>query len=127
LGAGSARRLLIRSTYNGRASDVGLVRVAAKKGPPGRVSSVTQRQMRRAAAITTFPVMPSIELTEDQAAALLRALDEIIREDRYFLSPLIRALTAIRDQLRPPPVREPLPPLRNYEPPGFIQGRRRRW
>jgi hypothetical protein len=39
-------------------------------------------------------------------------------------SPRIRTLTAIRDQLRPPPVREPLPPLRHYAPPRA--GRRRR-
>ena len=55
-----------------------------------------------------------LDLTDDQAATLLRELDAIIREDRYFLSPRIQALTAIRDQLRPPPKRETLPPLRSY-------------
>ena len=66
-----------------------------------------------------------LDLTDDQAATLLRELDAIIREDRYFLSPRIRALTAIRDQLRPPPKREPLPPLpKSYAPP--TKGRYRR-
>ena len=66
-----------------------------------------------------------LELTDEQAGALLRELDAIIADDKYFLSPRIRALTAVRDQLRPPPKREPLPPLRNYEPPS--KGRYRRY
>jgi len=41
--------------------------------------------------------MPHLDLTDDQAADLLRELDATIREDRYFLSPRIQALTAIRD------------------------------
>jgi len=66
-----------------------------------------------------------LDLTDDQAATLLHELDAIIREDRYFLSPRIRALTAIRDQLRPPPKREPLPPPpKSYAPP--TKGRYRR-
>ena len=67
-----------------------------------------------------------LDLTDDQVAALLRELDEIIREDRYFLSPRIQALTAIRDQLRPPaPKRESLPPPpKVYAPP--TKGRYRR-
>jgi hypothetical protein len=67
-----------------------------------------------------------LELSEDEAATLLRELDAIIREDRYFLSPRIRALTAIRDQLRSPVTREPLPPLKSYEPPSKGRYRKRR-
>jgi hypothetical protein len=52
------------------------------------------------------------------------AADHIIAGDRYILSSRIRTLTAIRDKLRPPPVREPMPPLRHYGPPRA--GRRRR-
>jgi hypothetical protein len=37
----------------------------------------------------------------------------------------IRTMTAIRDKLRAPPVREPLPPLRHYEPPRAKASRRR--
>src|SRR5215813_13256713 len=35
-----------------------------------------------------------LDLTDDQAATLLRELDAIIREDRYFLSPRIQACCA---------------------------------
>jgi hypothetical protein len=66
-----------------------------------------------------------IPLIAEESAALLRELDHIIDDDRYFLSPRIRTLAAIRDKLRPPPVREPLPPLKHYEPPRAGARRRR--
>jgi hypothetical protein len=59
----------------------------------------------------------TLDLTAEESAALLAELDRVIDNDRYPFSPRIRTLTAIRDKLRPPPVREPLPPLRHYEPP----------
>jgi hypothetical protein len=59
----------------------------------------------------------NLELTDEETAVLARELDAIIRNDRYPLSPRIRTLTAIRDKLRPPPMREPLPPPKVYEPP----------
>ena len=65
-----------------------------------------------------------LDLSDGQAALLEKELTEIIENDRYFLSPRIQTLTAIRDKLRPPPVREPLPPLKAYAPPRV--GRRRR-
>jgi hypothetical protein len=68
----------------------------------------------------------TLELSNEQTAALLRELDHIIDGDRYPLSARIRTLTAIRDRLRPPPVREPLPPLRHYEPTSKGRYRRRR-
>jgi hypothetical protein len=68
----------------------------------------------------------TVDLTEEETAALLRELDGIIASDRYFLSPRITTLKAIRTKLRPEPVREPLPPLRHYEPPRAKSGRRRR-
>jgi hypothetical protein len=68
----------------------------------------------------------NIDLSEDEAAVLLRELDGIIEGDRYFLSPRIQTLKAIRARLRPEPVREPLPPPKLYEPPRFVRGRRRR-
>jgi hypothetical protein len=34
----------------------------------------------------------SLELTDEEAAALVRELDEIVRNDRYPLSPRIQAL-----------------------------------
>ena len=69
--------------------------------------------------------MPTPDLTDEETATLLRELDCIIEGDRYPFSPRIRTLTAIRDKLRPPPVREPLPPLRHYEPPRAKASRRR--
>ena len=43
---------------------------------------------------------------------LLRELDGITNGDRYFLSPRIQTLKAIRAKICPEPVWEPLPPLR---------------
>jgi hypothetical protein len=63
-----------------------------------------------------------LKLSEEEAAALLGELDRIIDGDRYPFSPRIRTLTAIRDKLRPPPVREP---LRHYAPPRAKASRRR--
>ena len=66
----------------------------------------------------------NLDLSDEESAALLAELDRVIDNDRYPFSPRIRTLTAIRDKLRPPPVREPLPPLKAYAPPRV--GRRRR-
>ena len=67
----------------------------------------------------------TLELSDEEIAALLRELDHIIDGDRYPLSARIRTLTAIRDRLRPPPVREPVPPLKVYAPPHASARRRR--
>ena len=50
------------------------------------------------------------ELTDEQAAALLKELNEIIDGDRYFMSQRIRTLKEIPSKIRPEPAREPLPP-----------------
>ena len=52
----------------------------------------------------------NLQLTDEEAAALLKELDGIIDGDRYFLSTRIKALKAIRAKIRSEPVREPLPP-----------------
>ena len=60
----------------------------------------------------------TLELTDDEAALLLKELNGIIDGDRDFLSDRIRTLKAIRTKIRPEPVREPLPPPpKRYEPP----------
>jgi hypothetical protein len=64
-------------------------------------------------------------IADEETVALLGELDRIIDGDRYPFSPRIRMLKEIRDKLRPPPVREPLPPLRHYEPPRAKASRRR--
>jgi hypothetical protein len=68
----------------------------------------------------------NLELSDDEKAALLRELDRIIDDDRYPLSPRIVMLKAIRAKLRPEPLREPLPPIKHYEPPKAVVRKRRR-
>jgi hypothetical protein len=68
----------------------------------------------------------NLDFTDEQAAVLLRELDNIIDGDKYFLSPRIQTLKAIRAKIRPEPERKPLPPLKHYEPPRVGKGRRRR-
>ena len=68
----------------------------------------------------------TLDLTAEESAALLRELEDIIDGDRYPFSPRIRTLTAIRDKLRPPPVRAPLPAPKQYAPPRATAARRRR-
>jgi hypothetical protein len=67
-----------------------------------------------------------LDLSDEQAALLEKELIAIIENDRYFLSPRIQTLREIRNMIRPEPKREPLPEPKQYEPPRFIRGRRRR-
>jgi hypothetical protein len=68
-----------------------------------------------------------LDLTDEEAAALLRELDLIIDGDRYFLSEHIKTLKAIRAKIRPEPLREPLPPpAKHYAPPRATAKQRRR-
>ena len=55
-----------------------------------------------------------LDLTDEEAAALLRLLNRVIADDRYPLSPRIRLLRAIRAKFpgappEPPPARPPTP------------------
>jgi hypothetical protein len=65
----------------------------------------------------------TLDLNDEETAALAALLRHAIADDRYPLSPRIRVLQAILDRIEPPPVRELLPPPRHYEPPRA--GRRR--
>jgi hypothetical protein len=67
-----------------------------------------------------------IDLNEEETAALTKLLTNTIDEDRYPLSPRIRALRAVLGKIRPEPERAPLPPLKVYAPPSVGKGRRRR-
>jgi len=54
----------------------------------------------------------NIDLTDEEAAALLREFNNIVENDRYPLSPRIRTLREIRAKLpgapaAPPPTRAP--------------------
>jgi hypothetical protein len=59
----------------------------------------------------------NIELDDDQAAALIRELHDIIENDPYPFSPRISTLRSILEKLAPQPVREPLPKPKHYTPP----------
>jgi hypothetical protein len=67
----------------------------------------------------------TLELTDEQTAALSRLLRDTIAGDRYPLSPRIHVLQAVLDQLEPPPIREPFSPLKTYAPPRATAKRRR--
>ena len=66
----------------------------------------------------------NLELSNEQTAVLEKELRDIVENDRYPLSPRILTLKEILNKIRPEPIREPLPPLKHYEPPR-AKGRRR--
>jgi hypothetical protein len=69
----------------------------------------------------------NLELTDHEAALLLKELNGLIDGDRYFLSERIKTLKAIRAKIRPEPAREPLPPPpKPYAPPQASAAKRRR-
>jgi hypothetical protein len=58
-----------------------------------------------------------LDLSDGQTEALARLLTKMIDDDWYPLSPRIQMVREIRNLIRPELNREPLPLLRNYEPP----------
>jgi hypothetical protein len=70
--------------------------------------------------------MPYLDLSDEEAAALIQELHAIVENDRCPLSPRIRALREILNKLRAEPVREPLPPPKMYAPPRATLTRKRR-
>jgi hypothetical protein len=66
-----------------------------------------------------------LDLTDEEAAVLIRELADITFNARYFLSPRIQTLEAILAKLRQQPAREPSPPTKQYEPPSKGRYRRR--
>jgi hypothetical protein len=52
--------------------------------------------------------MQHLELLDEEEAALIKELDNIVERDRYPLSPRIPTLRAILGKLRPEPARKPL-------------------
>ena len=69
----------------------------------------------------------NLDLTDEETAALLRELDALIDSDRYFMSPRIKTLKAIRAKIRPEPMRDPLPPPpKQYAPPRATAAQRSR-
>jgi hypothetical protein len=68
----------------------------------------------------------NLDLTDHEAALLLKELNGLIDGDRYFLSDRVKTLKAIRAKIRPEPAREPLPPPKQYSPPRATATTRRR-
>ncbi len=67
----------------------------------------------------------TLDLTDDETAALARLLRRTIDEDRYPLSPRLAPLKAILAKLDQPEPRQPLP-LKAGMGPSVGRGRRRR-
>jgi len=63
-----------------------------------------------------------LDQTDEEAAALIRELRDIVESDHYPFSPRIRTLRAILVKLRPEPVREPLPAPKVYVSPKATPG-----
>ena len=68
----------------------------------------------------------SLDLSAEEAAAVVALITRTISDNRYALSRRIRTLKAILAKLRPEPVREPLPAPKVYAPPRATAARRRR-
>ncbi len=71
-------------------------------------------------------VMQHLDLSDEEAAALIKELADITGNDRYPFSARIQTLRAILAKLKPEPAREPLPPPKVYAPPRATAARRRR-
>jgi hypothetical protein len=70
-------------------------------------------------------VMQHLDLTDEEAAALIKEFADITGNDRYPFSPRNQTLRAILAK-RPEPAREPAPPPQVYAPPRATATRRRR-
>jgi hypothetical protein len=68
----------------------------------------------------------NLDLSDEEITALTRLLIDTIDGDRFPFSPRIQMLRTILAKIRPEPVREPLPPLKHYEPPRATTAKRRR-
>jgi hypothetical protein len=69
----------------------------------------------------------TLDITDEEAALLLKELNGIIDGDRYFLSHRIKTLKAVRAKIRPEPTREPPPPPpKHYASPRASAATRRR-
>jgi hypothetical protein len=69
--------------------------------------------------------MQHLDLSDEEAAALVARLNRTISDDHYPVSPRVRTLKAILAKLRPEPAREPLPPTKVYAAPRATAARRR--
>jgi hypothetical protein len=69
----------------------------------------------------------TLDLTDEEAAALTKHLRQVFDYARYPLAPRLDPLKSVLAKIEPPaPQREPLPPLKPGMGPSHGQGRRRR-
>ena len=73
-----------------------------------------------------FGVMQHLDLSDEEAAALIKELADITGNNRYPFSARIQSLRAVLAKLRPELIREPVPPPKVYTPPRATATRRRR-
>jgi hypothetical protein len=71
-------------------------------------------------------VMKHLDLEDEEAAALVALLTRTIADDRYPLSPRVRALKDTLAKLTPELVRQPLPAPKVYAPSRAVAARRGR-
>jgi hypothetical protein len=67
--------------------------------------AATRRMMRDSRPVQLRLILPSVtrlDLDEDQRDVLIRTLREIVAADKFPLSPRIRCLRQILEQLEPP-------------------------
>jgi hypothetical protein len=73
-----------------------------------------------------LPSVARLDLTDEQRDVLVRTLRQIVDSDRFLLSPRIRCLRQILDQLEPPPAAaERFPPPKPPAEPSHAHRRRR--
>jgi len=72
--------------------------------------------LRRRATQSHIKIMPHLELSDDEAATLIKELHDTVYNDCHPFSECIRTLRGILAKLRPEPPREPLPPPTVYAP-----------
>jgi hypothetical protein len=71
-------------------------------------------------------IMQHLDLSDEEAAALIKELADITGNDRYPFSARIQTLRAILAKLKAEPAREPLPRPKVYAPPRAAAARRRK-
>jgi hypothetical protein len=69
--------------------------------------------------------MQHLDLSDEEAAALIKELADITGSDRQPFSRRIQTLRAILAKLRPEPAREPLPLPKVYPPPRATAARKK--
>jgi hypothetical protein len=64
--------------------------------------------------------MPHLDMSDNEAAALIKELHDTVDNNRYPFSPRIQTLRAILAKLKPEPVREPSLPPKMYASPRAV-------